>query len=177
MKNFTNFGVKRRSFPEYNYNALWSNLKTIRTGKGVAKELPADRAEFYDVSLGNKCVTGKCQFCYVSSNPNGEYYEDVCQTWKKWMDTFPKDIIKHNVTLTEKPFQIAIGSEGESTETPNICEILETVYTTGVVPNYTSNGVILSYYDKPNTEYYELANKILDYTRRFVGGVAISFGN
>lgn len=118
MKNFTNFGVKRRSFPEYNYNALWSNLKTIRTGKGVAKELPADRAEFYDVSLGTYCnlgthVDGKylppCPWCYVNSSCEGVYYEDICETWKKWIDTFPKDIIKHNVTLTEKPFQIAIG--------------------------------------------------------------------
>lgn len=73
--------------------------------------------------------------------------------------------------------QLSPPSEGEPTESPNFCEFLKTVYNTGVVPNYTSNGVILSYYDKPNTEYYELANKILDYTRRFVGGVAISFGN
>ena len=177
MKDFTNFGVKRRYFPEYNYNALWSNLRTIRLGKGVAKELPADKVEFYDVSLGNKCVTGKCDFCYVASNPNSRYYENICETWKKWMDTFPKDIIKNNITLTEKPFQIAIGSEGSPDENPEFCDFIETVYNTGVVPNYTSNGVILSYYDKPGTEYYDLANKILDYTRRFIGGVAISFGN
>jgi hypothetical protein len=57
------------------------------------------------------------------------------------------------------------------------CEFLETVYTTNVVPNYTTNGVILASWDKPNSIYHELANKILTYTQKFVGGVAVSFGN
>ena len=39
MKDFTHFGVKHRRFPDYNYNAIWSNLKTIRLGSGYAKEL------------------------------------------------------------------------------------------------------------------------------------------
>ena len=90
MKNFENFGVKRRSFPEYNYNAIWSNLKTIRTGEGVAKELPADRAEFYDVGINTKC-NAECDFCYVSASHRGKNYEDICATWEKWMATFPED--------------------------------------------------------------------------------------
>jgi hypothetical protein len=57
------------------------------------------------------------------------------------------------------------------------CEFLETVYNTNVVPNFTTNGVILASWNKPESMYYNLANKILDYSRRFVGGVAISFGN
>ena len=57
------------------------------------------------------------------------------------------------------------------------CEFLETVYNTNVVPNFTTNGVILASWNKPESMYYNLANKILDYTRRFVGGVAVSFGN
>ncbi len=60
---FKNWGVKRRYIPECNYNAIWSNLKTIRLGEGQAKELSPEYSEFYDVSLGNKCNTGKCPFC------------------------------------------------------------------------------------------------------------------
>lgn len=38
MKDFNHWGLKRRVFPDYNYNAIWSpNLKTIRLGEGVAK--------------------------------------------------------------------------------------------------------------------------------------------
>lgn len=176
MKDFKHFGIRHRIFPEKNYNAIWNNLKTIRLGSGQAGELPAAESEFYDVSLGNKCSTGKCKFCYVSSNPDGKHYEDICSTWQKLMQTFfeNKD---GNIIHTNKPFQIAIGSEGEPTEHPEFINFIETVYNTKVVPNYTTNGVILSYWDKPGTKYYVLANKILEATQKYVGGVAISFGN
>ena len=56
MKDFNHWGLKRRVFPDYNYNAIWSpNLNTIRLGEGVAKELPADKAEFYDVGINTLC--------------------------------------------------------------------------------------------------------------------------
>lgn len=177
MKNFNHFGIKFKGISNCNYTAIWNNLITIRFGDKEIKELPADKAEFYDVSLGNRCHTGKCNFCYVSSNPNGEYYTNVCETWKKFIATFAPDKKEKNITITEKPFQIAIGSEGSADESPEFCDFLETVYNTGVVPNYTTNGVILSYYDKPGTEYYDLANKILKYTHDYVAGVAVSFGN
>lgn len=169
MKDFKHFGVKRRIFPNNNYNAIWYNLKTVRLGEGVATELPAGESEFYDISLGTVCTTGKCPFCYVASNPNGRFYENVCETWKKWMDTFFEKKID-NFTLTNKPFQIAIGSEGEPTEHPDFCKFLQTVYETGVVPNYTTNGVLIA---KDNN----LSDAILEATRNYVGGVAVSFGN
>ncbi len=68
-------------------------------------------------------------------------------------------------------------SEGEPTEHPQFCEFIETVYNTNVVPNFTTNGVILASWDNPGSSYYDKANKILEYTSRYVGGVAISFGN
>ena len=67
MKDFRDWGVKMRYLPENNYKALWFNLKTIRLGEGRATELPPNLSEFYDVSLGNKCQTGKCNFCLVPS--------------------------------------------------------------------------------------------------------------
>lgn len=168
MKDFKHFGVKRRFYPDHNYNAIWCNLKTIRLGKGKAEALPPSESEFYDVGINTKC-NAECPFCYVSASGNGINYPNICETWKKWMDTFWE---KHgnNVTLTNKPFQIAIGSTGEPTIHPEFCEFLETVYNTGVVPNYTTNGIILSK-DTP------LAKQILEATSKYVGGVAVSFGN
>lgn len=45
------------------------------------------------------------------------------------------------------------------------------------MPNYTTNGVILSKWDSPESAYYQKAQEILEYTRKYVGGVAVSFGN
>ena len=176
MKDYKDWGLKQRRFSECNYNALWGNLKTVRLGEGKASALPADECEFYDVSLGNKCQTGKCNFCYVSSNPEGKYYEGICETWKKWMDTF-WEVKVGNLTRTNKPFQIAIGSEGSADEHPEFVNFLKTVYETNVVPNYTTNGVILSKFDDPTSKWYKQANDIIEATRLYVGGVAVSFGN
>lgn len=29
-----------------------------------------------------------CPFCYVAANPNGKYFDDICETWKKWMTLY-----------------------------------------------------------------------------------------
>jgi organic radical activating enzyme len=168
MKDFKHFGVKRRFYPDHNYNAIWCNLKTIRLGEGKALALPPTESEFYDVGINTKC-NAECPFCYVSASGNGINYPNICETWKKWMDMFWEKQ-GNNVTLTNKPFQIAIGSTGEPTIHPEFCEFLETVYNTGVVPNYTTNGIILS-------KQTPLAEAILEATRKYVGGVAVSFGN
>lgn len=68
-------------------------------------------------------------------------------------------------------------STGEPCMSPYLCDFLKTVYETNVVPNYTTNGIILSYWDKPESEYYDKANKILDTTKLCCGGVAVSYGN
>ena len=168
MKDFKNFGLKRRFYPDHNYNALWCNLKTVRLGEGKALELPANESEFYDVGINTKC-NAECPFCYVSASGQGINYPDICETWKKWMDTFWEKQ-EDRVLLTNKPFQIAIGSTGEPTIHPEFCDFLKTVYESGVVPNYTTNGITIA---KDN----ELSSKILAFTREYVGGVAISFGN
>ena len=62
MKDWKAWGIKRRVFPDKNYNAIWHNLKTIRLGSGQAKEL--DYPEFYDVGINTLCNLG-CPFCYV----------------------------------------------------------------------------------------------------------------
>lgn len=167
MKDFKHWGAKKRVFPAYNYNALWFNLKTIRLGSGVAKELPADMAEFYDVGINTLC-NAECPFCYVSASQKGINYPNICETWEKWMDTYQSKV-KNGTVFTNKPFQIAIGSTGEPTIHPDFCKFLETVYNTGVVPNYTTNGITLSN--------IKTSRELLEYTRNFVGGVAVSLGN
>lgn len=72
------------------------------------------------------------------------------------------------VTYTEKPFQVAIGSTGEPTIHPDLPRFLKTVWESGVVPNYTTNGIILA--DSPCPE-------LISATRDYCGGVAVSFGN
>lgn len=175
MKDFKHFGLKRRFYPKHNYNAIWCNLKTIRLGEGKALPLPPAESEFYDVGINTRC-NAECPFCYVSASGKGIDYPNICETWEKWMATYWEKKEK-DVTITNKPFQIAIGSTGEPTLHPEFCRFLQTVHTTGVVPNYTTNGVILSDWNNPTSPNCKLANKILSYTAAYVGGVAVSFGN
>lgn len=175
MKDFKNWGLKVRENKEKNYKALWFNLKTIRVGEGKCEELPIDEKEFYDVAINTACNAG-CDFCYVAAGKLGVNYPNICETWKKWMSNHI-DFIDEFAIYTNKPFQIAIGSTGEPTLHPEFCKFLETVSNTGVVPNYTTNGIILSAWDNVELPEYGLANKILNYTSAYVGGVAVSFGN
>lgn len=169
MKDFKDWGIKIRSLKDYNYKAIWHNLKTIRLGDSIDDivELPPELSEFYDVGINTLC-NAECPFCYVSATHKGENFPNICEVWKAWMDQYPVKKYK-GVTHSLKPFQIAIGSTGEPTIHPEFTKFLETVYNTGVVPNYTTNGIILS--DK------DAATEILEYTKEYVGGVAVSFGN
>ena len=171
MKDFKSWGVKIRDLEDYNYHAIWHNLKTIRLGdsKDDIIELPPDLSEFYDIGITTKC-NAECPFCYVSASNKGENFENICELWKSWIGKYPEKK-EHNVTYTLKPFQIAIGSTGEPTIHPHFCKFLETVYETNVVPNYTTNGIIISDWRNPWCE------EILEATYNFVGGVAVSFGN
>lgn len=203
MKDFKHFGLRVRRDFSRNYWALWYNLTTVRMDIGDTTPLTPERSEFYDVGLGTKC-NANCPFCYVAASNKGEHWQNVCDTWNRWMETFPEDttlpkddpvlqdilkkpsieelkdvnimatkllvISQHkNITLTEKPFQIAIGSTCEPTIHPEFSKFLETVYNSKVVPNYTTNGILLSDADK--------SRELLEATAAFCGGVAISYGN
>lgn len=169
MKNWTSWGIKIREFPLHNYKAIWANLKTVRVGTGVAKELPPDGAEFYDVGINTVC-NAECDFCYVSAGHGGINYPDICETWEKWMKLYQYKSGDDGIIYTNRPFQIAIGSTGEPTMHPDFCEFLRTVYNTGVVPNYTTNGLIIA-------KDSDLSARILASTQDYVGGVAVSLGN
>lgn len=168
MKDFSQWGIKIRKFPEHNYYAVWNgkSLMTIRFGESVAKELPASESEFYDIGINTKC-NHNCKFCYVDAKRTGINFPDICETWNKWMNTFKEDVVGNNLIKTNKPFQIAIGSTGEPTIHPDFCNFLENVYNSNVVPNYTTNGITLAKDD-------EYSEKILTYTEQYVAGVAVS---
>ena len=149
--------IKVRKFPDYNYHAIWHNLKTLRLGKGVAKELPPDKAEFYDVSLGTKCNL-ECPFCYTNAKGNGMLYDNIVEKAKFFFG---------DMSDNDKSFQIAIGSQGEPTIHPQFIEFLETIYNLGIVPNYTTNGITIGNDD-------EYSKQLLEQTAKFCGGVAVS---
>lgn len=157
MKDFIDFGVKVRRFPDYNYHAVWADLKTLRLGTGVAQELPPNMSEFYDVSLGTRCNLN-CPFCYTNALRDGKFYSEICEK-AEWFFGNMKD--------NEKPFQIAIGSQGEPTLHPQFIDFLKTIYDLNIVPNYTTNGLIISSDSK-------LSEDILEATSLYVGGVAVS---
>jgi len=158
MKDFSHWGTKTKVYPEKNYRAIWNNLKTVRIGKGQAEKLDYGKQEFYDIGIGTKCTTGNCPWCYVAASKNGEYYEDISETWKKWIEP---------MELNDRPLQIAAGSTCEPTEHSEFLKFIKTVHETGVVPNYTTNGVLLA-------EDNAYANNLLDFTEEYCAGVALS---
>ncbi len=155
MKDFKHWGIKKRSYPDHNYNAVWFNLKTIRLGTGVAKELPIDQKEFLDISLGTRC-NSECRYCYISASKKGVFYDNICENIKFFIENMDQPI-----------FQGAIGSEGEPTLHPEFLKFIETMYNCGVVPNYTTNGITIARDD-------EYSKAIIETTQRYCGGVAIS---
>lgn len=204
MKDFSNWGIRIREDLKKNYYSVWRNLETTRIDLGDTIELDPGESEFYDVSITTRCGLG-CPFCYVEAGIGGHDAEDICGGWEKFISRFPEDteandpILKQllgksepgedlemkifratlkmdllggkKIIKTHKPFQIAIGSTGEPTMHKDFPKFLEVVYKSGVVPNYTTNGVILSNLDTPE------AQSIMEATRKYVGGVAVSWGN
>lgn len=79
-------------------------------------------------------------------------------------------------TFTNAPFQIAIGSAGEPTEHPGFCEFLKTVYSTKVIPNYTTAGRILGYTGNDG-DLIRRRDDILKASADYSSGVAVSLGN
>lgn len=157
MKDFKHWGIKIRNYPEFNYKAIWFNLKTIRLGSGQAKPLPPDKSEFYDISLGTTCNL-ECKFCYAGAKKNGRNFSNVCEKAKMFFGSMDK-----NSLCT----QIAIGSGGESTIHPEFIEFLKTIYDLNIVPNYTTNGITIA-------EDNEYSKKLLEATEKYCGGVAVS---
>jgi len=143
--------VKKRIFPENNYKAFWFNGKTIRTAIDPKKEITELKyPEFYDIKITGYCE-GQCPWCYMSSSANDNHYDNAIEKIKGYFGP---------MSINERPFQVAIGG-GEPTAHPEFIDILETFKNLGIEPNYTTNGMWKG-------------QKILDASKKFCGGVALS---
>lgn len=207
MNNFKDFGVKIRRDFKKNYYSIWYDLKTYRLDLGPDTMLNPERSEFYDIGITERCnaMCDFCyvsadsskqdypEICKTWKSWMNTFQEDQELDWEK--DQVLKELIvppekngtvdelflfllfkkikegKIRACYTDKPFQGAIGSVGEGTLHPEFPEFLKTMYETGVIPNYTTNGIILSDYSS------QKCKDILEATRKYCGGVAVSFGN
>lgn len=149
--------IKTRIFPEHNYKAIHVNGKTIRIALNPKR--PIDELsypEFYDVKVTPYCE-GNCPYCYQNSLDTNSH---------------PKDIIKRFLAFfgpmneNQKPFQIAFGG-GEPTTHPDFIELMKVCYDMGIMPNYTTNGMW-------SASAEENQKKLLEATKQFCGGVAVS---
>lgn len=154
--------MKVRQFPEHNYKSIFINGKTLRLQYDKSKPITElTWPEFYDVALNGDsikgmCKTGGCTYCYTSANKDGYYTDKAAQKIKDYFG---------NLTENQRPFQVAIGGNGEPTEHPEIIDILRSFNELGIVPNYTTNGVLLH---KNNV-------KLIEATKQYCGGVAITY--
>lgn len=145
--------IKTRREESANYSSVFFDGKTIRIPLDSSKPiLELQYPEFYDISLGNKCDTGRCSYCYASGNPRGVHYKNVAI---KIMDYFGL------MTENQRPYQVAIGGQQEPLEHPEFKQVLKNFVDLGITPNYTTNGVLFN-------------ENAVELTKNYCGGVAIT---
>lgn len=146
--------IRKRVETEANYSAVFLNGKTLRIPLDSKKPITElEYPEFYDISLGNRCVTGRCPWCYAKGNPNGKHYTNIVQKINNYFGKMDDN---------QLPFQVCLGGQQDPLEHPDIWEVCREFQKFGIVPNITSNGVLVT------DEVCELVNK-------YCGGIAISW--
>ncbi|KKQ99974.1 MAG: Radical SAM protein [Candidatus Woesebacteria bacterium GW2011_GWB1_39_12] len=144
--------MRIRREPESNYFAIFHNGKTFRFAINASLPITQLRhPEILDCAITAKCYAD-CPWCYVSSVKEGKHYSNIVVKARE---------IFGNLDLDQRPFQIAIGGEGEPTLHPDFIPFLKSIAELEIVPNYTTNGMHLS-------------DEILKATKEFCGGVAVS---
>lgn len=147
--------MKIRTEEKSNYKSVWVDSKTVRFAIDPKKPiLELEYPEFYDVKITGKCSKGNCPWCYMDSDESGEHY-NALENIKNFFGQMSEN---------QRPFQIALGG-GETTEHPDFIEILKTIYDLGITPNYTTNGTFIE---------SDNGDKIIEYTKKYCGGVAVS---
>lgn len=141
---------KIRQFLEHNYKSIYLNGKTLRLALDSSKEITElEYPEFYDVKVTNKCYGG-CSWCYQNSVEE-PHYENILEKFNAFFGQMSEN---------QRPFQIAYGG-GEPTSHPQFLELLKKSHELGITPNYTTNGM-------------HMDQALIDYTKKYCGGVAIS---
>lgn len=145
--------IKKRIEKEANYSSVFFDGKTLRIPLNASKPITELKfPEFYDLSFGNKCVTGNCPWCYAKGNPKGKHYSKIVEKINKYFGTMSEN---------ERPFQVAIGGEQEPLEHPEFWDAVKTLSEYGIVPNYTTNGVLFT-------------QEVVEATKTMCGGIAIT---
>lgn len=128
--------MKLRRLPDANYSAIYLKGKTIRSRINLSQPIiELAYPEFYDVSLGNKCVHS-CSYCYATSS-KGTVYSNIVEKAKLFFGSMSEN---------QRPFQLAIGGDSEPTVHPEFMEFIEVINKLGIVPNFTTAG---NRYDDP----------------------------
>jgi len=145
-------GMRIRKSIDDNYSAFFTDDgKTYRFKLTDAPMKELTFPEFYDVAINTWCAGG-CGYCYVGAKESGMHFPGAVGNIKR---------IFGHMTLNERPFQVALGGEGEPTAHPDFLEVLETFRGLGIAPNYTTNGMHLS-------------TELIAATKEFNSGVAVS---
>jgi hypothetical protein len=157
--------MRIRELPCSNYKATFCNGHTFRFAIDPAKEITEiPWPEFYDVALNTKCKTGRtkilqkdgsrqnCFYCYAASSLNGEYFPDVASRVRKFFE---------QMDLSQRPFQWAIGGSGEPLEHPEFWSVCEVGVELDIVPNYTTNGMLVT-------------DEVVSRTKELCGGAAVT---
>ena len=145
--------MRVRTEPEANYKAIFLDGKTLRLRLNPLLPITELKyPEFYDMSFGDKCDTGKCDFCYAKGNPKGRHYANIVS---KINDYFGQ------MTENQRPVQVAVGGQQEPLGHPDFWNGIEALSNLGIVPNYTTNGVLFN-------------ESIIERTKKYCGGIAIT---
>ena len=122
-----------RHINDYHFLADKDSGTTFRWGK-TFEENPsfAPVPELADISISNRCTKG-CFFCYRDSTPAGDLMsvEDYCQV----LDSM-------NHPAYGNVFQVALGG-GEPLEHPDFLDIIDETIKRDIIPNFTTNGLLL----------------------------------
>ena len=143
-----------RTIGDYHFLADSKTGTTFRWGKTFDDDpLFAPVPELADISISNRCHKG-CGFCYRQSTGDGALMslKDYCDV----LDSM-------NSPEYGNVFQVALGG-GEPLEHPDFMEIINETVKRGIVPNFTTNGALLT-------------ESLLDDIRGKVGALAISISD
>ena len=69
--------IKKRSFPESNYSAIYVNGGTLRMPIDTRKPIKElEWPEFYDVGINSLCY-GNCPYCYTCATSKGKNFINI----------------------------------------------------------------------------------------------------
>lgn len=90
--------------------------------------------------------------CYASALKTGNHYTNLSEKIHK---------IFGNMSPNQRPYQVALGGEGESMENPECWQAIKAFNELGIVPNLTSNGMFVN-------------DETIPLIQQYCGGIALT---